>query len=578
MIPWGRVFVKIRRRHHASQTYEYVDIVESQRVNGKVVRRRLGTLGRLDQLLASDIDRLIEHLRKLASPEGQRGVSLGQMEIVAVRELGVRLVASQLWSELGLDRLLGEIPSTRTARVPDAIFQEAVFRMVVNRLCDPQSKLSLVDWTDEHEIKHRGWQRQVQWGQPGDLDYHHYLLSMDRLHPHRARIEEALFDRTTDLLSLPLRLCFYDLTSSYFEGDGASELAAYGYSRDHREDRSQIVVGLAVTQEGVPITHRVFKGSTVDVTTFAPIAEELRQRFGLQETVIVADRGMFSADNIAQLQVSGQPYILALRARQQKEGELALDIAELERLPRPQALDAPWEWREVKLLDEVRHVVVYSAFKARHDFEVRARRIRRALPELGELRARAAKEGLGIRRITERATRILATHKCARYFDYQVQVGSFDFRIDRAEYAQQRRHDGVFVLETNHPDLSTAEIVACYRQLMEVERAFRVLKSLLKLRPIYHHRDRRVEAHVFLCFLAFLLAKVIELRLRAAGLSHSIAHALEILGRLKAVEHTWEVDTVVIKAAKPDQDTKAILDALGIRLETILSVIRPAAA
>jgi Transposase DDE domain len=373
LLLWGRVFVKIRRRHHASQTYEYVDIVESQRVDGKIVRRRLGTLGRLDQLQASDIDRLIEHLRKLASPEGLRGVLLGEMEIVAVRELGVRLVASQLWSELGLDRLLADIPRSKSARVPDDVFQEAVFRMVVNRLCDSQSKLNLVDWSDEHETLHRGWQSRVQWERPGELEYHHYLLSMDRLHPHRARIEEALFERTTNLLSLPLRVCFYDLTSTYFEGDGKSELAGYGYSRDHREDRAQVVVGLAVTQEGLPMTHRVFPGPTVDVTTFTPMAEELKERFGVQEPVIVADRGMFSADNVAQLIANRQRYILALRARQQKEGELALDFAELEGLTRPREVNAPWQWREVKLLEGIRHVVIYSAFKARHDFEVRAR-------------------------------------------------------------------------------------------------------------------------------------------------------------------------------------------------------------
>jgi transposase len=335
---------------------------------------------------------------------------------------------------------------------------------------------------------------------------------------------------------------------------------------------------LALTQEGLPMTHRVFPGSTVDVTTFAPMAGELKARFGVQEPVLVADRGMFSADNVAELIANGQRYILALRARQQKEGELALDCAELQRLPRPPEMDAPWQWREVKLLEGIRHVVVYSAFKARHDFEVRARRIRRALPELQQLQERAAREQLSIQRISERVTRILTTHKCTRYFSYQVAPGSLKFRIDRAEYRGQRRYDGIFVLETNHPDLSTEEVVASYSQLMEVERAFRVLKSLVKLRPIYHHRDRRVEAHIFICFLAYLLAKVIELRLRAAGLRHSIAHALEILGRLKAVEHTWEAETVVIKSAKPDEEVKSLLDALGIQLQTILSVTRPAAA
>ena len=169
----------------------------------------------------------------------------------------------------------------------------------------------------------------------------------------------------------------------------------------------------------------------------------------------------------------------------------------------------------------------------------------------------------------------LAAHKCARYITYRVETGVLDFRIDRAEYSQQRRYDGIFVLETNHPELSAEEVVASYRQLMEVERAFRVLKSLVKLRPIYHHRDRRVEAHVFICFLAYLVAKLMEQRLRRAGLSHSVAHAIEILSRLKAVEHTWEDQALVVKATKPDPEMAAILAALGLRIgNPVLSVAK----
>ena len=562
------MFVKIRRRHHANHTYEYVDIVESVRIDGKVVRRRLGTLGQRQDLPPHKIDALIEHLRKLASPQGLRGIHLGEMEIRAVREYGVTLVAHHLWRQLGLDELLSGLPQSRSAPV-----SEAVFRMVVNRLCDPTSKLGLVDWTDEHGNLHRGWQGQVQWPNGNEaLDHNHYLRSMDRLHPHRQELEDRLFGRLTDLLSLPLQMVFYDLTSTYFEGNGVCELAEYGYSRDHR---AQVVIGLAVTQEGLPITHRVFPGSTVDVTTLEPMADELRQRFGLHEPVLVADRGMFSADNVAAFRLSGQRYILALRSRQQAEGELALDLALLAGLPRPRDVQAEWQRREVDAIADLRHVVVYSAFKARHDFEVRDRRLRRALEELRRLQAQAEGDKLSVRRIIERVTKILTSHKCARYLTYEADGGRLSFRLDRDQYRQQRRHDGVFVLETNHPTLTTAEIVQSYRQLMEVERAFRVLKSLVKVRPVYHHRDHRVETHIFICFLAYLLAKVLEQRLRQAGLTLSVAHALETLKRLQAVEHTWEDQAVVVKATKPDAQVARILTALGLRIDNpVLHVSR----
>jgi hypothetical protein len=572
------MYVKVRRRHHASHTYEYLDIVESHRVDGRVEQRKLGCLGRLDELDRGQVDRLIQSLRRFASPDSPMRVRPEDMEMVATREYGIAFLVHQLWSELGLDRLLPALPQGKIP-IRDDLFQEAVLRMVVNRLSDPLSKHSLVDWSDEHGTLHRGWQGAVHWSHPGDLDYHHYLLAMDRLRPRQQEIEEALFARTTDLLSLPLRLCLYDLTSTYFEGEGKSELAEYGYSRDHRDDRTQVVIGLATTQEGLPITHHVFPGSTVDVTTLVLMAKELRERFGLQEPVIVGDRGMFSGDNIAELTENGQRYILALRARQQKEGELALKVAELEGLPRPHDIEAPWQWREVKLMEGVRHVVVYSAYKAVHDFEVRARRIRRALPELHALRARAVKDHLGVQPITERATRILSTHQCARYFTYQAEFGLFGFRIDRVEYGQQRQHDGIFVLETNHPELTTEEVVASYRQLMEVERAFRVLKSVIKLRPIYHHRDRRVETHIFICFLAFLVAKVIEQRLRRAKLSHSIDHVLRVLRRLQAVEYTWGQSTTVVRVTRLDDELRPILEALGARLNNpILSISQNTAA
>jgi len=556
------MYVRTRRVRRGDRSYEYIDIVQSQRLQGRIVQHRLGTLGRRDQLSPQTIDALIQHLRKLASPEGLHGVRLGDVRINAVREYGPVLVAGQLWEELGLHQLLAALPSPGRLDL-----EEAVFRMVVNRLCEPTSKLGLVDWTDENGNTHQGWQGQVEWPSgDGPLDYHHYLRAMDHLHPHRQELEDRLFSRVTNLLSLPLRLVFYDLTSTYFEGDGVCELAEYGYSRDHRGDRAQVVVGLAVTQEGLPITHRVFPGSTVDVTTLEPMAEELRRRFGLQDAVLVADRGMFSADNVAALGLSGQRYILALRSRQQAEGELALDLAQLAGLSRPREVTTDWQWREVEAIAGLRHVVVYSAFKARHDFEVRDRRLRRVLDDLRRLRAQAQREKLSARRIIERVTKILSQHKSARYLTYEAAPGRLSFRIDRDQYRQQRRHDGVFVLETNHPDLSTAEVVQSYRQLMEVERAFRVLKSLVKVRPVYHHRDRRVETHIFICFLSYLLAKVLEQRLRAAGLTISVAQALETLKRLKAVEHTWENQALVVQATRPTAEVERILGAFGIRL------------
>lgn len=579
------MYIRIRRRKHANATYEYVDIVESRRRGHKVVQSTLGTLGRRDELSPEKVDALIAHLRKLASPQAEGGILLGQLEINAVRDYGAVLAARQLWEELGLDRLLEQLP--HPARVP---FEEAVFRMVAGRLCHPSSKLALTDWSDERGHLHQGWQGQVEWpsGNP-ELDYHHYLRAMDALHPHRQQIEEQVFARVTELFSLPLNLILYDLTSSYFEGDGVSELAAFGHSRDHREDRRQIVLGLAVTQEGLPIMQRVFPGNTNDVTTLAPIAKELRSRFGVREPILVGDKGMFSDANLEALERDGFRYVLSLRDRSDAEGDEAIRLAfksglsipkgPKALLPQPSRARTEYSFLEVKLLEGARHLVVYSPHKALHDFEVRQRRLERAQDALARLREHAARAKLNQKAIIQRATRILVETKSSQYFSYVAEKGGFSFWLRRDVYRKQRRHDGLFVLRSNHSGLSSQEMLQAYLQLQEVERCFRVIKSVLKLRPIYHHQKRRVESHVFLTYLAFLLAKTMQQKLKSAGLEVSINWALQQLCRLKAVEHSWEKQALVVQHTGVDAEIKSILEALGIRLgNRVLRITRAAAA
>jgi len=562
------LYVTFRRTKRGQRVYEYVDIVESFRHQGKIRGKTLGTLGRRDQLPPQKIDGLIEHLRKLASPEGRRGVRLGEMRILASREYGVGLACRRLWEELGLSDLLGQLAAES---------EEAIFRMVVNRLSDPQSKLALVD----HHGQRQGgsWQSRVEWpsGKP-ELSYNQYLRAMDQLHPQRRELEDQLFFRVTQLFSLPLRLVFYDVTSSYFEGDGACELADYGHSSDHREDRSQVVVGLAVTQEGLPITHRVFAGDTVDVSTLAPMSRELKERFGLPEAVLVGDRGMFSAENLASLEENGFKYVVSLRSRQQEEFELAVKTALKAGFQKPKDLAAERSFAEVAIEPGHRHLVIYSALRAEHDFEVRERRLERALEALNRLRGRAPKEKLSAKALVERATRILVESKVAKYFSYTAERGFFSFWLRRDLYRQERREDGFFVLKTNHLEMRPEEILASYVQLQEVERAFRVVKSLLKLRLIYHWRQRRVETHIFITFLAFLVAKTLELKLRAAGLELSLTRALDQLSRLTATEHTWEEQAMVVQASQPDREVEAILGALGISLHNPVLRVTPAPA
>jgi len=533
------MFLYISKRRYKQRVYQYAQICESQRVNGQPVRRVLGSLDR------AAIDGLIASLRRLGSPAGAEA-GLGEAEVLQARRYGPILAARQLWEQLGLSALLE--PGEQSYAV-----KEALFRLVANRLVAPRSKVATVDW-----------QAQVEWPQPAELEYQHFLRAMDVLQGQQERLEEALFGRVRQLFSVPLQLVWYDLTSTYFEGDGVCELAAYGHSRDHRGDRTQIVLGLALTQEGFPIAHHVYPGNTADVTTVAQLAQQLKDRFGLPAAIVVGERGLLSAENAQRLDELQLRYVLALRTRQQRQAAAAVSAALAAGLEQPSDPEAPWTVQEVAPLDGQRQVVVYSAFRALHDQDVRETRLKQALQGLSRLQAQVRQGSLkDPRTITERATRLLSGARAAKYFRWSLAEGRLHFQLRQEVYAAQQQLDGMLVLVSNDPQLPTAEIVAAYRQLHRVEEAFRVLKAWVKLRPIYHWTARRVEAHIFICVLAYLLATLLEQRLAQAGIELSAARALEILDTVMAVEHRWGQGTVT-QMTRPSPEARQILQALGL--------------
>jgi hypothetical protein len=234
--------------------------------------------------------------------------------------------------------------------------------------------------------------------------------------------------------------------------------------------------------------------------------------------------------------------------------------------------------QEVAAVDGQRQVVVYSAFRALHDRLVRRHRLRQARDGLRRLQAQVAAGKLREPRpITERATRLLGRAQAAQFFSWQLTDGRFSFQLNRQVYRAQRRLDGMYVLVSNAPDLSTDELVAAYRQLHRVEQAFRVLKSLLKLRPIYHWTARRVEAHIGICVLAYLLATRLEHHLARAGLDLTAAQALQQLEEVRAVDQQWG-DLVLTHRTRPGSQAQAILRAFDLPAEATLLRTSPLSA
>jgi len=557
------------------RTYSYLQICETVRVGRKNTRKVLGHLGRSDQLDPKKLDGLIQHLRRYSSPEVQAYRPLSELEILSAKEYGAVLVCRRLWEMLGLEEFL--------AGQPEAI-REAIFRLVSSRLLEPQSKLATSEWQDS-----------VYWpSQASRPSYDGLLAAMDALLPLKAELEEKLFQRySQDLFSLNLRFVLYDLTSSYFEDDGVCELAEFGYSRDHRPDRRQVMWGMAITPEGLPISQRVFPGNTGDSKTVIETTQGLRERFGLAKVMIVADQGMFSAENALELEAAGQPYLLAIKVRSMKLGEAAVKAAAKLGLPRPKDPGAEWSVREVGLENGRRHIVVFSAFKAQHDRVVRLTRLQKTRTDLRSLARHAAQRKLKRADVIATASRVFAEHETGQYFGYLASDGGLSFWLERATYRRQRRLDGIFILQTNQDSnqLSPQEAVAAYRQLMEVERAFRLIKSpVIKVRPIFHWSQRRVEAHLFICHLAFLLAKALELKLGELPEAErdplsgeperklTATRALTLLRSLKVVEHRWQ-EWDVAQLTVPSAAVKTLLGSLDLKeLPKLLSIRRLSSA
>ena len=558
--------------------HEYVRLVESYRDDGKVKQRLVASLGRKDLLVAHlpDLNRLLT---------GRPGDdAAAAIETVQALDWGVMLVARALWRELGLEQIIDRLAGGRRGGGPALC--DRVLALVANRLEAPGSEHGLAGWLESSLVCDRNGRRFVaQWRDDDErraskaprvrvafAQLQRWYRTLDRLLALKPKIETELFLRLRDLFSLKVELVLYDLTSSYFEGRGPSGLAAHGYSRDGKPRNRQVLVGLVMVDDW-PIAHHLFAGNRRDSATVPEVLADLEQRFGLSRLIFVGDRGMISKDNLALLRAHEQGAILGLGRRRSPEAAEAIARAEgpwiecpagitaRERKPSPrtfvQEVETPTPGRRL--------FVVHS--EERQAFEQAQRekamgRVRRDLEALAERVARGRLKSP--EKIGAAAARILAKNHGQRYYDWSLEDGRFGFFPHPVRCAREIAGEGKYVLQCERLDLSPVEVVKLYKDLGEVERAIRSLKDVIDMRPIYHQTDPRVEAHVFVAVLAFLLHRALEKKLKAAGLDLSADDALTALKTLHVVDLDLGGGNTRRCVTKGSARTDKILKALGI--------------
>jgi hypothetical protein len=507
------MFARIKK----SGNNQYLQIVENRRVGGKVSQHFIATVGRLDRLQEKgEVETLVRSLARFS--EQVLLVLSGKSEVTAdPKALGPALIFERLWQELGIPKVLRHV---LTGRLFGFDVERAIFLTVLHRLMECGSDRSCEKWRRDLVIQ----------GVEG-LELHHLYRAMGFLGevlsdqkdatPFAPRcikdvIEERMFAEHRHLFT-GLDLVFFDTTSIYFEGKGGESLGRRGFSKDHRPDLPQMVVGAVLDDRGRPMCCEMWPGNTADVNTLIPVVQRVRRRFGVAKFCVVADRGMISCETLTTLEdpALGIPYIIGTRIRRMHEVNrevLSRPGAYREVYPQGKSSQdpSPLKVKEVWVKDR-RNIVCLNPKQARKDAADREA----ILSSLEEQLRQGAKTLVG--------------NKGYRKY---VKIERGSVTIDQAKIRQEAGFDGKWVLRTN-TKLSAEKVALKYKELWQVEQVFRDAKSLLETRPIYHHRDATIRGHVFCSFLALVLKKELYRRLDSAGHTFEWADIKQDLSALR---------------------------------------------
>jgi hypothetical protein len=554
-----------QRRRKDGSLVRYLQLAHNQRVGGVTRAEVLLNLGREDELDVEGLRRLARSIRRYTDP-GQEGGSIEPaegLEVVASRPLGGAWLLDALWRRLEIPAALRELLGARRFATD---VERVLFALVCNRALAPCSKLRAAEWAS-HDVAIPGLEAM-------DDDQAYRALDLLVEADAEAKVQEAVFFCCADLLNLEVDLLFFDTTSTYFEAapDGESEadqlpFRVFGHSKDHRPDLPQVVIGLAVTREGIPVRVWVWPGNTNDQTVIAQVKDDLRG-WRLGRCVWVVDRGFSSDDNLRYLTRGGGHWIAGERMR---DGSPDAQAA-LARPGRYQTVRDNLRVKDVRLGEgdsARRFVVCHNPAEAERGKAERDAHLARLEAELARIEtARAKAKTSKARQAHTRAECALRDHPTLSR--YLRQTASGRLQVDRRKVAAEERLDGKYLLSSSDPDLTAEEIALGYKNLREAERSFRDLKTTLELRPVFHRLEHRIRAHVVVCWLALLLIRIAE---RATGESwRRIATELQ---RLHLV--TLQGPAGAVQQTTPATDVhRAILAALEVEPPPRITALEPA--
>ena len=576
------MFLKCNRRFKDGKEHRYWSIVESRRcAGGQVVQRPVLYLGEINDSQRESWCRTIETFdpqrdRTLPLaifpadrplPEHASGlgvqVHLERMELHRPRQWGACWLACELYEQLGLDRFWAE----RLAESREGTcWRDILQTLVCYRLIDPGSEWRL----------HRLWFEQTAMGDLLGRDYalvekNALYRTLDLLLKHKRALFSHLQERWRDLFGAKFDVLLYDLTSTYFESvppQDEQDKRRFGYSRDKRPDCVQVVIGLIVTPEGFPLAYEVMPGNTADKTTLKGFLEKIQNQYGKAQRIWVMDRGIPTEAVLEQMRASDPPVFYLVGTPKGRLNQLEAQLLALDwQAVRPGV--------DVKLLPDQQELYVLARSRDRVNKEraMRQRQLKRLCKRLSRLRQMR----LSTRQLLLKLGECRARYRVAwRLLDLELPAPAarkpvrFSFELNRDKLRAARRREGRYLLRTNLTGRDPAALWQFYIQLTEIEAAFKNLKDDLALRPIYHQLEHRVEAHIFVAFIAYCLHVSLRARLRplAGGLT-----ARAVLDKFAAIQMldvhfpTTDGRTLILsRYTQPQVDQKILIERLGLVL------------
>jgi transposase len=581
------MYLRVHRRSINGAAYQYWTLVESRRTASGPRQHTVATLGKLpglDETVHADwesIDDLLEGrtpARQLelsgpvpSAPPVWREVDVRGVRVERVREFGQVYLGLSLWRRLGLHTLLNELIPSGREEVP---WERIACLLTVARFCAQPSELGVAErWYQRTALEDL---LGVSWDK---INEDRLYRGLDQLHQRKEDLTQHLLARYQSWFGVGFEFLIYDVTSTFLEGQAlGNRKAARGYSRDSRPDCKQVCIGLVVSPEGLPLAYEVFAGNRNDVTTVEEIITVMEEKYGQAKRIWVMDRGMVSQENIEFLRARGAQYILGTPKAQLRQFEKEL-----------------WEqkdWKQVREDVEVKLLAhpdgkgneqfVLCRSQARREKEkaMLARQEERLWHKLLEIHRSLEKKSAAADKIERRVGRWLGRYPAAdKLFTVEVLLNeagqacalSVACVVDRQQWAMQAQ--GAYLLRTNCPEQDPSKVWEWYLQLQQAEAAFRCAKSDLSLRPIFHHKTERVEAHILVCFLSLALWRVLEQWMKGKGLGTcarqlvgeiTTVKSLDVILPVRSGESVSELRLRTV--SRPEKLVAELLQRLGLPL------------